>query len=463
MIVMKFGGTSNTDATAMKNVINIVASHVGRKPVVVISAIARATNNLEEIARTAAAGDEAKALDIVARLFDRHREIMRGLLGSTTHVGELESVFDVYRGEIVRLVKGLAILRELTPRTMDAVCSYGERLSSRIVAAGLAEQGIRSEWIDVKEFMITDERFGRAVPLMDVVQKKALDLFVPFITDGHVPVTQGFIGVTESGQYTTMGRESSDYSAAIIGAVLDAEVVQIWTDVDGILSADPRMVASARKIKTMSFDEAFELSYFGAKILHPNTMLPLIDKKIPVQILNSFRGNEGGTTIGMPEDATIGGRVPVKSITVKSGLVLVSVTPHRRHSQYHFWEGIYGVLNRFGVVVGASSTSEYKIAFVIEEATFVSDVHHALADFGLVEVSRNQASISFIGKDLCDSADLISIVFGALGGVRLSMISLGASDSSFTIVLEKRDSGEVVNRLHDLLFGGSPVLPRPIA
>ena len=287
MIVMKFGGTSNQDAAAMRNVIRIVKSHLARKPLVVISAIARATNELEQVARTAAAGREGEANAILDRLIIRHKGIAHDLVASRDRVQALENILDEAYASLQRLVQGLSIVRELTPRMTDAICCYGERLSSAIVAAGLAEQDVPSVWVDAKEFMTTNDRFGSATPLMDIVTDRLNTRVAPLVRDGKTPVTQGFIGVTLDGAYTTMGRESSDFSASIIGAAMRAELVQIWTDVDGILTADPTVVKGTRVVQEMSFDEAFELSWFGAKVLHPNTMLPLLEQQIPLEIRNS--------------------------------------------------------------------------------------------------------------------------------------------------------------------------------
>ena len=452
MIVMKFGGTSNSDAAAMTNVIRIVRAHLPQKPFVVISAIARATNALEKIARSASAGDREEAEAALDRLFAQHREIVKNLLQRDRDgAREVLAVIDSFYEELRKLIQGVSILRELTPRSMDAFCSYGERLSSRIVAAGLREAGVPAVWLDAREFMITDDSYGRAMPLMETVTERLETVARPLVDAGKVPVTQGFIGFTRSGTYTTMGRESSDFSASIIGAAMNASRVQIWTDVDGILTADPRMVQDAKRIGSMSFEEAFELSYFGAKILHPNTMLPLLAGRIPVEIRNSRREEAAGTVVDsseMPADS----RNSVKSIAFQEGLALVSLTPHRRLNQYLFWEEIFSVLSRNHIVVGNLSTSEYSIAFTVSGQANLDVLKTELEQFGVTTIQSGKGSLCVVGRGLRESSDVFSRVFEALKGTAISMVSHGASGLSLTVVLEQADIASALKKVHAALF-----------
>jgi aspartate kinase len=454
MIVMKFGGTSNRDAAAMANVLRIITAHLSQHPVVVISAIASATNDLEEAARTAASGDAGRGGEILARLHARHTGIVDALVKDGVRARNLADVFNGYLKELTTLLHGLAILRELTPRTMDAICSYGERFSSRIIAAGLQENGVDAVWVDAKDFMLTDGNFGRAMPVMDAVTSNLARVVVPLLERRQVPVTQGFIGVTASGAYTTMGRESSDFSASIIGAAMDAERVQIWTDVDGILTADPRMVREVRKVRRMSFDEAFELSYFGAKVLHPNTMLPLMEKNIPVEIRNSRRKEGTGTLIDQPGPGPAG--VPaVKSISFSSDVTVISVSPRKRTNQYLFWEGVFSTLSRSGIDVRTVTTSEYRIAFTVAGAYESSTVIPRLEEFGQVTVLPEMASLCIVGSGLRECAGFAGRVFGALAGVKTSLIAYGASGLNMTIVVDRHALEDALVRLHAEFFGAS--------
>lgn len=451
MIVMKFGGTSNEDAAAMRNVIRLVKEHVSYQPVVVISAIARATNELELTARTAATGKEEEAVGIVTRLFERHNTILDALLNERSRAAELEDIFYRHLLDITTIIKGIAILGELTPRTMDALCSYGERLSSRIIAAGLQEAGVEAVWIDASEFMITDDNFGRAQPVMALVADNLEKKVRPLLHAGKVPVTQGYIGVTRNGEYTTMGRESSDYSASIIGGAMNAERVQIWTDVDGILTADPRVVRAAKKLKRLSFEEAFELSYFGAKVLHPRTMLPVIEKNIPVQILNSKRSGTG-TLVDFHATGTNDAEAIVKSIAHKQRIAVVALSPHRRFSQYVFWEEVFNVLTGYGITTGITAASEYSLAFSMDSGLLTQGLVHELERFGRVEVLHEKGSICLVGKGLRRSANMLPRVFKALAGIAVAMVSFGASDLNITLVLDGDRLHDAVNRLHAEFF-----------
>jgi aspartate kinase len=451
MIVMKFGGTSNKDAAAMSNVIRIVSAHRERRPLVVISAVARCTNELEEIARTASLGDGVGARVCLTALFERHASIARDLLRNDDHREEILRVYAVYQAELERLVEGVSILRELTARSKDAFCSYGERLSSRLIAAGLNEAGVTAVWIDALDFMMTDDHFGCARPIMTEVAHRLDELAAPLIAAGTVPVTQGFIGRTAAGHPTTMGRESSDFSASIIGAAMKAEMVQIWTDVDGILSADPRVVPTARKIDTMSFDEAFELSLFGAKVLHPHTMVPLIERHIPVEIRNSFREHGTGTLVTRTDGASTG--PVVRSIVARSSVTVISVTPHHREDRYLFWDAVFTVLARHGCATAHTVTSDVGIAVVVDEATASSGALEAdLRAWGEVVVMRDKASICVVGDGLRSTAGLLNRVFAALADVNITLIASGPSPRNITAVIENTQAAHAVRRLHEELF-----------
>lgn len=449
MIVMKFGGTSNQDAAAMSNVIRIIKTHLTEQPVVVISAIAKATNELEEAARTAAFGNEDGAISMITRLFERHNGIIDNFIRSREAASELESIFYNHLSEIKALLKGIAILRELTPRTQDAICSYGERLSSRIIAAGLKEEGVESVWVDAKDFMITDDNFGAAQPVTEHVTRQLESKILPLLKQGKTPVTQGFIGVTASGAYTTMGRESSDYSASVIGAAMNAAKIQIWTDVDGILTADPRIVRRTKKLNRMTFEEAFELSYFGAKVLHPATMLPVIEKKIPVQILNSKREGTGTMVDMIP---VLDEKDVLKSVAYKNDLALISVVPHKRFNQYLFWEGIFNVLTQAGITTGTMATSEYSVAFTVDGKVDASALKGQLEEFGVVHVLPGKASLCLVGKGLRGRRGVADRIFKPLSDLRIYMVSFGASDLNLTLVIDEESVPHALNRLHQEFF-----------
>jgi len=449
MIIMKFGGTSTQDAAAMANVVRIVKSRLGERPFVVISAIAQATNMLEKTGHLAAEGNRGEARTVLLKLFDRHYKIIDELIKDKNRHRELRGIISSSLNELEELIKGVAILRELTPRAMDAFCTYGEILSSRIVTSALEESGVKSAWLDTKEFMITDDNFTRAAPAMDLIGKSLTALTEPILRHEKVPVTQGFIGVTQSGCRTTMGRESSDYSASIIGSVLNASDIQIWTDVDGVLTADPAVVAAPRKIKVLSFEEAYELSYFGAKVLHPGTMLPALKKNIPIHIYNSRRPELSGTLVTKAADP---GGTLVKSIAYKRNAVVLNVIPRKRFSPYLLWEHVYSVLTKHDIVALMTATSEHSCSVVIEANVHLASLVQEIAEMGAVTVFEGKGIVSIVGSNIRNASGLLDRIFRPISDLGITMISFGASNSSLNLVLDDAVLPQAVRSIHAEFF-----------
>lgn len=450
MIVMKFGGTSTQDAPAIVNVAEIVKTHLSQKPIVVISAIAQATNSLEKIGKCAAEKNDREAREILTQLFSRHYAIIDQLIRHITRNRNLRTFLDTAREEIETIIKGITILHELTPRTMDVLYSYGELLSSRIVAVALQDRGIESEWVDTKEFMITDDNFGKAAPMFSEVEEKLKSRVLPLIEKGVVPVTQGFIGVTANGRRTTMGRESSDYSAAVIGAALDVDDIQIWTDVDGVLTADPALVKDPKKVKMLSFQEAYELSYFGAKVLHPSTMVPAIEKSIPIHIFNSKKSKSSGTRVTSNFDSHIS---VIKSITYKRNILLVNILPRRKVSQYILWENVNNVLTKYNITTLMSVTAEYGLTFAIEEKQATQNFLQDLNEIGIVATNENKGIITLLGSNILQSPGTIGRIFNSLADYSIFMISFGALQSSINVAVDDEDLSEGVAQMHEEFFG----------
>ncbi len=449
MIVMKFGGTSNKDAHAISNVAEIIRAHRGRNPVVVISAIAQATNMLERAGRAAENGDTAEARKVIEELFERHFAILDALIHDKARRSELECYMKTSFDELSSLIQGVAIVRECTPRTTDAFCSYGELLSSRLVAATLLETGTGSQWLDTRDFMVTDDHYTSALPVMDQIRER-LEPLVRRAQESHlIPVTQGFIGVTSAGIRTTMGRESSDYSASIIGAVLKAEEIQIWTDVDGVLTADPGVVPGVKKVRELSFGQAFDISYFGAKVLHPHTMLPAIEQNIPVRIYNSRNPRSTGTLVTGSLDQK---RSMIKSISYKKGIVLASITPHRRSGQYMFWDQVFNILTKYNIPVYLVGTSDIKIILALEAKYLSENLTSDLSGIGNLHVCGERGLITLVGEAIASSGTIPAQIFRALEGNPVSLFSFGASPSSINIVVEERSVENSVRRLHDEFF-----------
>ena len=291
MIVCKFGGTSVQDAAAIRRLITIIRSRLPERPVLVVSALARITDGLIELTRMVELGGTAYGEHLDA-MMSRHAGTAAELDGSDRALQAIQEEADSLRAEL-----DAAAGRRLTPRERDAVAARGELWSSRLIAAALEGAGIPARWLDVRDVMITDDRYGRATPYTQVLNTRARDRFIPLLESGAVPVTQGFIGATADGVTTTFGRGGSDFTASLIGAALHAARVEIWTDVDGLMTADPRIVASARTLAVASYEEAAELATFGARVLHPATAVPLVREGIPIVVLNSQRPEQTGTTI----------------------------------------------------------------------------------------------------------------------------------------------------------------------
>jgi len=285
--------------------------------------------------------------------------------------------------------------------------------------------------------------------MMEIVEERLGRITASLFAEGKVPVTQGFIGMTQSGRRTTMGRESSDYSAAIIGSALKAADVQIWTDVDGILTADPRIVPSPKKVKQLSFKEAYELSYFGAKVLHPNTMIPALEKNIPIHIYNSRRPQSSGTLVfaGKPHEKTI-----IKSIAYKNDLVVLTVTPAKRFSPYIFWEHIYSILTKFNVVPAITVTSEYSMAIALDAKHDLPAIIHEIGEAGEVRLIGKQGIVSVVGENVRQAPAIIDRIFRPIADVPVTMVSFGASESNLSFIVDEAKTADVVRRIHSEFF-----------
>ncbi len=449
MIVCKFGGTSVQDAVAMERVAGIIGKRLKEKPVVVASAMGKTTNRLLEAAQTASNGKRQEALDILSSLKEKHLKEAQNLglaTGQGTEVGDI--IYSLFK-EMGNIVKGLSILGELTPRSMDAIASFGERLSTTILTHAFNERGIPAQLMDARQFMITDDQFTRAAPLFDLTDPAIRSHLLPVIQQGKVPVVQGFIGATRSGITTTIGRGGSDYSAAIVGAALEAYDIQIWTDVDGIMTCDPRAVPEAYRVRVISFDEAAELAYFGAKVLHPATILPAVQKKIPVHVLNSYKPDQDGTLI---TDEAPPCENPVKSIAFKKGISVINIASTRMLMAYGFLKKIFETFEHFKVPVDVVSTSEVSVSLTLDDTSKLWDVVTELKKIGEVRVEGGKAIVCCVGDNLRGIAGIPHLVFSAVRDVNIHMISQGASAINVTFVIDEDQLPRVVRSMHDVFF-----------
>lgn len=448
MIVCKFGGTSVQDADALLRLAGIIRSRRDQQPIVVSSAMGKTTNNLLEVARTAARGKKPEALDLLAKIRDRHlTEAQR--LGIAVAEDQVSETIHTYFKEMRDLVRGLAALGELTPRITDAMASYGERLSTLIIARLLENEGLPAELMDARECIVTDDHFTRAAPLFDLTDAAIVEHFRPVLRSGKIPVFQGFIGRTRDGITTTIGRGGSDFTAAIVGAALDAEDIQIWTDVDGIMTTDPRMVEHARRIRVISFDEAAELAYFGAKVLHPATIIPAVRKKIPVHVLNSSKPDHEGTLI--TDEAPCCDN-PVKAIAYKSGITVVNVTSTRMLMAYGFLKKIFEIFEQHRVPVDVVATSEVSVSLTVDETSNLWDIVTDLKKIGEVNIEGSKSIVCCVGDNVRNVPGLPHIAFSALRDIRIQMISQGASAINITFVIDDDRLPEAVRSLHDAFF-----------
>jgi len=448
MIVCKFGGTSVQDAAAMERVAAIIGKRLRQKPVVVASAMGKTTNGLLQAAHLAADGRREDASELLGKLRQSHVSEAEklGIRGSgDPTVKAIAACFD----ELGSLANGLAALGELTPRSTDAVASFGERLSTLILARALSDRGIPAELMDARRFIVTDDNFTRAAPIFDLTDSAIREQVLPVIQSGRVPVIQGFIGATRKGVTSTIGRGGSDFSAAIIGAALDVYDIQIWTDVDGIMTCDPRMVPEARRVRVISFDEAAELAYFGAKVLHPATIIPAVRKKIPVRVLNSYRPDQEGTLISDEAPAC---ENPVKSIAFKTGITVLNITSTRMLMAYGFLRTIFEIFDRYRVAVDVISTSEVSVSLTLDDTSRLWDVVTELKKIGEVNVDGGKAIVCCVGDRLRTIPGVPRLIFSSLEDVAVHMISQGASAINLTFVVDEDCLSKVVRSLHDAFF-----------
>jgi aspartate kinase len=444
MIVMKFGGTSVESAEAIRRVAGIVRERLDRRPVVVVSAMGKTTNKLLAMAAKAVSGDLDAAIVHLEDLRAAHLRESAGLGVSE----EVNARFD----QLADLVKGLAIVGELTPRATDAVSAFGERLSSRIVTALFIDAGIGAVNLDARDVIVTDRRHGQAAPLFAETNARLMAV-IPQLAETHVPVMGGFIGATEDGVTTTLGRGGSDYTASIVGAGIGAEEIQIWTDVDGMLTADPTIFPGGYRVKTCSFAEAAELAYFGAKVLHPATVLPAIEKNIPVRILNSRRPEAEGTMIvsDPPPSSHLGGS-PIRSIACKRNITLVNIVSSRMLMAHGFLRRIFEIFDRHETPVDMLATSEISVSLTVDNTRALDTIRAEIGEFAEITMEDNHAIVCLVGENIRNCPTVAARMFVALGGVKTRMVSQGASQLNISLVVAAADLARAVESLHREFF-----------
>jgi aspartate kinase len=447
MIISKFGGTSVADAAAIIRTAEIVRGRLQRRPIVVVSALAGVTNALLGIARQASEGNFISAVSSVQALRERHLLEADALLAQSGEHSEIGAEISVIFDELAALCEALSVLGFITPRSLDAIAGMGERASSMLVAAAFRARGIDAIHVDARKVMITDANYGRAEPQPDAISLAARSLVAPLVLEGKVPVMGGYIGSSTDGITTTLGRGGSDYSASLIGAGLQAESIEIWTDVDGMLTADPRVVPAARPIEQIRFDEASELASFGAKVLHPATIAPAVRLGIPVWIYNSH--NPGGHGTRITFDAP---RRSVTAIAAKRDTTILRVATGKMLFQHGFLRRVFELFDAHAVSVDVVATSEVSVSVTVDDAAPLDVLVGALRQIGDVSVERRRAIVSVVGSGIADDAAAIGAVLRALGHRRIHMLSLSASAINLTILLDDDDVPDAMRALHSALF-----------
>jgi aspartate kinase len=446
MIIMKFGGTSVESQEAISRVASIVKRYESRRPIVVVSAIGKTTNKLLDASREAAAGRRDQALALVDELRAHH--LTHGLPVAGAAAAELDRYIRAHFDWLDELVKGLSVVGELSPRSMDAIASVGERLSSLVVTFAFQSSGMRTQHVDARRVILTDDRFTQAQPFFEETCTLVQQIVKP-AAETSVVVMGGFIGSTREGQTTTLGRGGSDYSAAILGAALNAEEIQIWTDVDGMLTADPRIIPGGHRVKSISFAEAAEMAYFGAKVLHPSTVLPAVEKNIPVLILNSRRPEIEGTRI-TSEPVACGN--PVKSISCKRDITILNIHSTRMLMAHGFLRRIFEIFDRYETSVDMVSTSEVSVSLTIDDREHLDSISRELQEFAELSREDQQAIVCLVGENIRHTPGIAGRAFQVLHAKNIRMISQGASLLNLGFVVAESDLQDAVGALHQEFF-----------
>lgn len=523
MIVLKFGGTSVQDAAAILRLTEIVRDRLSEQPVVVVSALAGVTDQLVELSKRALAGEAEACERGVTALRQRHQDVLAEIIASSAAPnpafgqtaaaspapalalanapgdGAAEaSAVDTLAAGLLDWLRGVAALGELTPRSRDALLSFGERLSPVLVRFALERRGLPAAHADARRVVITDEQFTQARPRYEDVRRRAEEEIRPLLAMGAVPVLGGFIGATARGIATTLGRGGSDFSASILGGALGAERIEIWTDVDGMLSADPRLCPEARRIERISFVEAAESAYYGAKVLHPATLLPAVERNIPVWVLNSRNWTPGpprpdrcGTLItarpggrapgadGADDPEPENGRAPaahapagrdeaaasgtVACISCKRKIAVIDIVSTRMLHAHGFMKAIFDVFAAHQCPIDMISTSEVSVSVTVAETEKVPAIADDLGRFAQVRYEGRKAIVCLVGEGMRNTPGVAGAVFSALRGINVRMISQGASEVNIGFVIEDDEAPLAVRRLHERFFpaAGAAAAPGP--
>jgi aspartate kinase len=448
LIIMKFGGASIEDAASIRRVIDLILARLPKKIVLVFSAMGKTTRKLLEAARFSAQGRTQEARSILDFLRRMHDDPV-GEIVSPAHQEEIRSAHDVWFSELRTLFDGLAILRELTPRIQDRILSYGELMATRIMTAALRSRGAKAEWLDSRHMIITDDRFTCARPLEGVTDKAVREEVLPVLRSGHLPVLQGFIGSTSEGVTTTLGFEGSDYTAALVGAALDAQDIQIWKNVHGLMTADPALVPGAKTVETLTFGEAALLTFLGAKVLHPSAVEPAFRKAIPIHIYDVDDPDSRGTEI---LDHPGQKRAPVVSIAYKKPVTLLRLRSGHAQPVHEFLRTVADILDRDRVVPFLMNAMETALIIAMDECLCSSVIVDDLKRVGDVDVRPGMAVVSMVGERFGNNSGILDEMFSVLGKIPVASVSIGATAMGSALVVDQADVPTVLAKLHRHFF-----------
>jgi len=446
MIIMKFGGTSVGNAKTILNAAEIVKSRAEYNPLVVVSAVGGVTDKLVELSHLLCNNKFDNFVKLFAEIRDMHLSLITELQLDKNKllIENIEEIFTLIRNIKPYIYRTPAMLH-------DEIVSQGERLSAHILSRVLTQSGIKSSMVDIRKCLITNNTFSAAIPLVNKSQGPVNSILGSMIKSGITPVTQGFIGATEEGQTTTLGRGGSDYSATLLGSLLDAEIVEIWSDVDGVLTADPSILPQARKIRCLTYNEAAELAYFGARVLHPATLQPARLKSIPVRVLNSHNPADNGTLIQEePQDEHPG--CTIKSIAYKEGLTIITILSDRMLMAHGFMSEVFKVFDTHDTAVDLVATSEVAVSITIDRSDKLEYIIADLEKFASIDIKHNTGIICLVGKNLKKTPGIAGRVFGLMKDIPVHLISHGASEINLNFVVNETDIPTVVKRLHKHFF-----------
>lgn len=439
------------DAQSWKQILAVIATR--KSPIVLVSATSKTTNALLESASLAKAGNLEEAFQLAESIRLRHTNLIEEFLGGMARtptqnmLREGHQHVDVCVDELKNYLLGVYTLGELTHRSLDRVSSLGERLSSYLLALCGKAAGYSTNWIDARYVMKTDRNFGAAQPDISQIEEQSI-LIKNQVEAGQVPILGGYYGSDSSGNITTLGRGGSDYSASLFGAALRAEAIEIWTDVSGMYTCDPRVVKTARSIPEISFNEAAELAYFGAKVLHPATILPAVEKNIPVYVKNTFEPEHPGTRIS-ENPVNVGS---VRAIAFKKNITVLTVGSSRMLMAYGFMSKVFSIFEGYKKAVDLVSTSEVSISITVDDDKHLTGICRDLEKIGEVEITADQALISLVGQSFLGKEGIAAQAFSALGNIPIRMISQGNSEHNLSLVVSNEDVNRAVNHLHKTFF-----------